>query len=256
MPIDPQFSYRHVNLPSGREIGYFKPLDAIDGVVHAVTTKRGPLFPPEASLGEPLYRELAAEMGCGDVAWCEQVHGGRVLRVTTGGCAGEADGLITSREDLLLLCRSADCPLILAAARDGSVVGVAHASWRGTVAGVARVLVEAMLAEFGCDPADVIACICPSAGPEKYEVGPEVRQAAIETLGPNVRWHFTRSGTDDRTYLFDLWSANTSQLMAAGVPLLNIYASQVCTITHHQHYPSYRVEGQAAERFVAAIARS
>lgn len=248
-------SYRYFTLPSGREVGAFAPLEMLDGVVHAVTTKRGPVFPADAEAGQRMYQDLAAEMNCAEVAWCHQVHGGRVLTVGAGGCAGEADGLVTDRPDLLLLARSADCPLVLLAAGDGSAVGIAHASWRGTVAGVSRTLIETLAEQFGCEPREMLACIAPSAGPERYVVGPEVRDAAVGALGSEAAYHFSHADSQSGRYLFDLWSANASQLMAAGVDFMNVYVSQVCTITHHERYPSYRVEGQAAGRFVAAIAR-
>ncbi len=248
-------SYRYFTLPSGREVGVFTPLEMLDGVAHAVTTKRGPVFPVDAAAGESLYCDLAFEMNCTEVAWCHQVHGGRVLAVDDGGCAGEADGLATDCPDLLLLARSADCPLVLLAAGDGSAVGLAHASWRSTVAGVSRTLVETLAERFGCDRREMVACIAPSAGPERYVVGSEVRAAAIEALGAEAGYHFSHADRQPGRYLFDLWSANASQLMAAGVDFMNVYVSQVCTITHPERYPSYRVEGQAAGRFVAAIAR-
>lgn len=251
--IEASSSYQHATVPGGREVGRFRPLCG-DGVVHAVTTKNGPVFPVDVAAGEAMYRELANELGCDDVAWCSQVHGGRVLAVDAGGSAGEADGLVSDRAGLLLLARSADCPLILAAARDGSAVGLAHASWRGTVAGIAGTLIETMAGQFGCDPGGITACIAPSAGPEKYVVGAEVRQAAIDALGSEARWHFLDAGEAGK-YFYDLWAANISQLQAAGVDFTNVYAANVCTITHNDRYPSYRAEGETAGRFVAAIAR-
>ena len=149
---------------------------------------------------------------------------------------------------------SADCPLILAADPSGPAVGMAHASWRGTVKGIAARLIEAMGAEFGTDPAGAVACIGPAAGPCCYEVGPEVRRAADRALGP-MAGRFFREGGGGR-YLFDLWAANRDQLLRAGLADCNVHTAGICTICRNDLFPSYRVEGDAAGRFVAVIGRS
>ncbi|MCK5114522.1 MAG: peptidoglycan editing factor PgeF [Phycisphaerae bacterium] len=252
MPSDESTSYSYSNLSSNREVGRFTPLEKIPGLAHAVTTKNGPLFPADANAATELYVQLAAEIGCDDVAWTQQMHGNCVKVASCPGDQAQADGLVTDTPNLALLCRSADCPLILTADTQGSAVGIAHASWKGTVAKISERLIEAMIENFGCDPGDIVACVCPSAGPDKYEVGQDVYDAAIEKLGAAAKWFFVR---DDGKYKFDLWAANTNQLQSAGLDFMNIYTARVCTITNCDRYPSYRAEGAAAKRFAAIIGR-
>ena len=72
---------------------------------------------------------------------------------------------------LLLSVQVADCvPLLIADARNRSAAAI-HAGWRGTCAGIAGAATEAMVKEFGSDPAHLIAAIGPSIGPCCYEVG-------------------------------------------------------------------------------------
>lgn len=250
MWIEPSNQYALTALPSGRTIGQFRPLTRMESLAHCVTTKRGELFSAVAAEGAEAFQRLASDINMRGVAWAQQVHDNTVLAVDSPGCAGQADGLVTATPGLLVLGRSADCPLILAADPVKKVAGFAHASWRSTIKKITVRMIE-VFCELGSDPADIVACICPSAGPEKFEVGPEVYQQAVAELGPTAR-NFFLAGKGDRKF-FDLWAANDSQLQLAGVDFMNVYAARICTISNVDVYPSYRVEGQAAKRFAAAI---
>lgn len=245
----------------GWTVGRFAGLHAVDGVVHAVTTRRGPPFPATVDAPEmgALTGELAGNLNLQGAAWASQVHGDQVLSVNTAGLAGQADGLVTSTPGIGVLGRSADCPLVLLAGHTGDgdsatgsyhVVGMAHASWRSTLKGITSHVVALMQRTWRVAPARITAAICPSAGPCCYEVGEEVREAAIATLGSTARRFFQLR--QDKLY-FDLWAANAGQLLACGVLSARIHHSGVCTICRNDLFPSYRREGEAAARFAAII---
>jgi YfiH family protein len=241
-------------LPGGWEVGLFGALEALPGVVHAVTTRRGLDAAVARSDPASAARRLAECLGLDGVAFSRQVHAAGVRRVRSAGPAGEADGLVTDTPRLGVMGLSADCPLILAADSAGTAVAVAHASWRGTLQSIAARLIETLTGELGAVPAELIACISPAAGPCCYEVGPEVRRAAVQALGPDAR-RFFRPGRADRL-LFDLWSANRHQLLGAGLAACNVHTAGICTICRNDLFPSYRVEGDAAGRFAAVIGRT
>ena len=251
-------TFRLESLPTGRQIGRFSPLSKMSGLVHAVTTKHGPTFPVDAAAGEEAYETLGCELGLAHVAWCHQVHGGEVRAVDQGGCAGEGDALITNTAGVGLLARSADCPLILVADPAGTAVGLAHASWRSSLQKISMKLVETMTRMYGVNPADLVACIAPSAGPDRYEVGKDVYDAAIDSLGPAAKNFFVTLKGDpgEPKWLLDLWAMNASQLMQSGVDFMGIYTARACTIERNDLFPSYRAEGKAAQRFAAIIGRS
>ena len=159
---------------------------------------------------------------------------------------------VTARADAMLIVN--DRPdIALAASADGSAVGMAHASWRGTVGGIARHLVEALTRELGVGAGDVIACIGPGAGPCGYEGGPDVRAQALGALGAEAEDCFRPRAPGK--WLFDLWSANRRQLVGAGVRAQNVHVAGLCTICRSDLFPSYRVEGAAAGRFAGVIGR-
>jgi len=116
--------------------------------------------------------------------WLEQVHGTRVI-----GCPSEApavppraDAAVSRESGVVLAVMTADCLPVLLAARDGTVVGVAHAGWRGLAAGV----IEATLAAMRVEPTEAIAWLGPAIGPAHYEVGSEVREAFTGSPGADA----------------------------------------------------------------------
>lgn len=224
-------------------------------LVHVITTDAGPdlgASPPDAPDHADLMDALAAAAGFDGLAWVRQMHGGVVLQATGHGYVGEADALWTDRPGLGVLGRSADCPIVLVNGPSwygGRLSGMAHASWRSTVAGVTAALLEAMTGA-GLAPGAATALIAPSAGPCCYEVGPEIRDAALAALGPDAADWFDRRG--DRLY-FDLWRANRDVLLAAGILPGNLHLAGICTICG-TGFPSHRRDAAQAGRFGAAVA--
>jgi YfiH family protein len=250
-------------LSNGWQVGRFAALEAL-GIAHLVTTRQGPDVQQIRHDPAAAGRQIARVLGLEDVAFLEQVHGGDVIVCEKGGCAGFADGLVTATKGLALLGKSGDCPIILMADRRGHAIGFAHASWRATVAGITPAVVRRMVA-LGCDPSDLVACICPSAGPCCYEVGEEVRTAALSGIGPHAmsffrlaKRHRPARGTPDTAVCYaphhlDLWRANACALARAGLPAKSIHVAGICTICCNDFFPSYRREGDAAGRFATVI---
>ena len=234
--------------PGGWRVGLFDVLAGLDSVAHAVTTRLGPEVPPQVTAADPAAGQIARALGLTGLAYARQVHGDRVLPVRDGDLAGDADALVTNEASLGLMGRSADCPIILLADPVSGAVGMAHASWRGTVARIAMKLVAAMAGHYRVDLSRMVGCICPSAGPCCYEVGPDVvaqaRGSGAELFLP----------VQDGKTCFDLWSANAHQLVRAGLSAPNVHVAGICTICRNDLFPSYRVEGAAAGRFAAVIA--
>lgn len=192
---------------------------------------------------------MAEVLDLREAAFLEQVHGCQVLVCDTAGQVGQADGLCTSTPGLGLMGKSADCPIVLVAHKQRRAVGFAHTSWRATVAGIVPCLLGKMI-DLGCCPEDLVACICPSAGPECYEVGPEVRQAALEGIGPHAEAFFSLGSIKAN---FDLWAANVDALRRKGLRPEDIHVAGVCTLCRNDLFPSHRREGPGAGRFLAVI---
>ncbi len=120
----------------------------------------------------------------GTWTWLRQVHGARVVVVDEPGAhaGAEADAAVTAVPGAVLAVHTADCvPVALVA--DG-VVGVAHAGWRGLVAGVLEATVAAM-GGLGAGP--VTAVVGPHARARCYEFGAGDLDVVAARLGDRVR---------------------------------------------------------------------
>jgi hypothetical protein len=244
----------------------FAPLADQPGLTHVVTGGNANLATHLGAGCEHAVdhrRRICAVLGLdfARLTSTRQVHGAEVFGVdaeAAGTGCGERDGsepaadaLMTDVPGVALLALSADCPLVLVYDPARAAVGVAHASWKGTVGGIAARLVSAMCDRLGCDPKAMVAAVAPSAGPCCYEVGAEVVDDATASL-PDAPRHF-KDGSKGRPH-FDLWSANSAQLTQAGLARDRITIANVCTICDRRFF-SYRREGPDTGRFalIAAI---
>jgi purine-nucleoside/S-methyl-5'-thioadenosine phosphorylase / adenosine deaminase len=235
--------------------GVFPALQSIPRLVHLLTTEDGPDLRPDPSGQQhaDAMATLAAEMGLSGVAWARQVHGDQVKSVTTGGFQGDADALICGTPGVGVAVRGADCPLILIAGRDAQnkpLWAAVHASWRCTVAGLTTKTLAIMHRDHAARLETMTAAICPSAGPCCYEVGREVQVEAQGRLGSAAAKFFIER---DRRLLFDMWAANRTQLIEAGLNAPDIWVAGCCTICGDALFPGYRKDGSAAGRYAAVL---
>ncbi|MCC7126949.1 MAG: peptidoglycan editing factor PgeF [Acidobacteria bacterium] len=188
-----------------------------------------------------------------------QVHGRQVRVVRDGDASAmdaaalpDGDALVSNMPGLALAVVVADCvPVLVVDPRLGAAAAI-HAGWRGTAAGITTAAIDTMAREWGTRATDLVAAIGPSIGPADYEVGESLMDAFRDAghAASIDRW-FTRRA-DGRVHL-DLWVANRDQLEAAGVPPANIVIAAVSTAAHPGWLESYRRDGAAAGRLVAAV---
>jgi YfiH family protein len=136
--------------------------------------------------------------------------------------------LITDRPGIGLFTTHADCFPIILWDPIHRAVGLAHAGWRGTKAGVAVAALQAMEQQFGTKPRSVRAGIGPGICGRCYQVGPEV--------AGNFDSAFVTRGDGDRS-LLDLAASNVAQLKEAGVRAVHDIA--MCTKESYL-FPSHR----------------
>jgi len=104
-------------------------------------------------------------------ATVRQVHGSVVVKASGPGDAGSADAIWTTEPGLPVAVFTADCFAVVMTTPEA--VGVAHAGWRGVLAGVVAELRSAMVRN---GHAPTRAGIGPGIGPCCFEVGAEVRR--------------------------------------------------------------------------------
>jgi len=177
--------------------------------------------------------------------WLHQVHGTRVhdfSKCTSLESNIIADAAVTRREGVVLAIQVADCLPVLFAAEDGSVIGAAHAGWRGLVAGV----LENTVATMQCAPQFLHAWLGPCIGPTYFEVGSEVRAAFLEAGDDGAGFCFNAQGR---------WHCNLLTLARGRLQKLglkHVSGGHWCTATDPEKFFSHRRD-QCTGRMVALI---
>ncbi len=175
-----------------------------------------------------------------------QVHGCNVVRVGSedrGRLIPATDALVTNTSEVTLLMRFADCAPVLFFDPVHRAVGLAHAGWRGIVAGVIPETVRAMVVAFETCAADLWVGIGPTIGRRHYAVGTEVLEAIADSVPPQTTYAESRGGQ----WFLDLPAAITAQLHAAGV--MTVVPSQLDTAGRTDEWYSHRAEHGRTGRF-------
>lgn len=165
--------------------------------------------------------------------WLRQVHGIDVVRVEGPGQGAEptADASVTSTPGTVLAILTADCLPVVFAANDGSEIAAAHAGWPGLSAG----MLEATVAAMRTAPDRLIAWIGPAAGPDRYEIGAEVRDRFLaRDASLDSAFVPTRPGH----WRVDLFAIARMRLARAGVS--RVSGGGVCTLSDPQRFFSHR----------------
>jgi polyphenol oxidase len=172
-----------------------------------------------------------------EARWLHQVHGARVVDAASAA-SEKADAAIARARGIVCVVKIADCMPVLFADEAGTVVGAAHAGWRGLAAGVLEATIDAM----GGAPERLYAWMGPAIGPRVYEVGEDVRAAIAE---PAAAFQPTRPGH----WLLDLYAVARARLEARGVR--RISGGGYCTYSERRFF-SYRRD-RDQRRMAAAI---
>jgi len=202
--------------------------------VKAIVTTR--LF-GDIATGAPGRARLRAQLPA-EPKWLHQVHGNEVIDADDASGQPQADAAVARRAGTVCAVMIADCMPVILADASGSVVGVAHAGWRGLSSGVIEATVRAM------GSGTLIAWLGPAIGPRVYEVGDEVCAAFL----PEEQSAFvaTRPGH----WLLDLYAAARRRLESSGVK--RVYGGSFCTYSEPERFFSYRRE-RATGRMAALV---
>ena len=166
--------------------------------------------------------------------WLKQVHSTAVANAGLSACLPQADACITTHPGAVCVVMTADCLPVLLCNEQGSVVGAAHAGWRGLCDGVIEQTVRAM----SVPPRSLMAWLGPAIGPQAFEVGEEVRTAFVAQQ-PEAAAAFTPG--DSGKWFADIYQLARQRLHALGIT--RIYGGDLCTYTDPERFFSYRRDG-------------
>lgn len=167
--------------------------------------------------------------------WLKQVHGTAVVEADRPRSSPpEADASISHTPNRVCVVLTADCLPVLLCDEAGSVVGVAHAGWRGLHAGV----IEATAARMNVPGERLLAYLGPAIGPRAFEVGGEVRDAFI-SVDAAAAAAFAPGAPGK--WLADIYLLARQRLARLGVT--RVFGGEDCSFSDSTRFFSYRRDG-------------
>lgn len=187
--------------------------------------------------------QFAQDHNLSNVVVLQQVHGVDSLIVSENTLqkkitVREQDGdfLITNQPSIGLGVLTADCLPVVAYDKAHHAVGIAHAGWKGSVAGILPKMIQAMSENYGTVPSEVALWFGPAARPCCYEVQHDF-VAATSDLSFQDQFLIQKNNK----FFFDGTVCNTKLLIPIGVVPASIDTSyNVCTICTPGYYSHRR----------------
>jgi YfiH family protein len=115
-----------------------------------------------------------------------------------------------------------------------TVVGIAHAGWRGLAAGV----IEATVAAMGEPGSALMAWLGPAIGPQAFEVGGEVRELFLAGDAAAADAFVPAAGGK---WLCDIYRVARLRLQSLGIR--RVAGADFCTVNDAQRWFSHRRDG-------------
>lgn len=170
----------------------------------------------------------------------QQIHSTEVKWVETPGEYSGIDGIITSKTNLILSLKVADCVPVYFFEPQKNITGLVHSGWRGTVDGIISNSIELMQKK-GADKRLILVYMGPAIGNCCYKVDAEVADSFNNEAKLEV---------DNGKWKVDLHKQILLQIIELGIPTTNIQASEICTYESDKCH-SYRRDGFDAGRMYA-----
>ena len=193
------------------------------------------------------YRRIGEVLGTDPehMVASRQTHTTNIHAVTEKDCGNgigrassyeDIDGLVTDVPGIALVTYYADCVPLYFVDPVHRAIGLAHSGWRGTVAGMAACMVLYMQEHFHSRPEELVTAIGPSICADCYEIGEDVAEQFWGHFPEKV----LQKGKAPGKYQLDLWQANRSILLNAGVLPEHIAVTDVCTCHNPEYLFSHR----------------
>ena len=169
-------------------------------------------------LGLPQIVPIVEKLRLNNLVFLQQVHGGQGMIITNSTgiihpFSIDGDFLITQQSGIGIGVITGDCLPVICYDKRFGVVGVAHAGWRGAVAGIVPAMLENMHENFGTLSEDLMIFFGPSAKSCCYEVGKDFKNHF--DAYPEIDDTVLRRNGD--SWFFDLPLFVQRQLAACGI---------------------------------------
>ena len=168
-------------------IEYFESslLSECEFLTHAFCTRRGGVSEDEYDSLNISFREgdfesrvlqnwhrlaMAFAIPVDQFLTLNQVHGNDIFIIKPFGdyySSSEAldyDAIVTSRTNLAVCIKTADCVPVFIVDRIKKIIAVVHAGWKGTALEISAKVVRLLQEKYGSSPLDILTAIGPSIG--------------------------------------------------------------------------------------------
>ena len=159
----------------------------------------------------------------------------------------DTDGFITNKKNLILSTTNADCILMLFFDPITKTIANIHSGWKGTLQRISIKTIKKMKKEFGCNPQNIICCICPSIRKCHFEVDKDVKDMFEEEFSDiqiSKDIDIIEKQKDKEKWNIDTVLINRIILKKNGLKDENIIDSGICSVCNSDLIHSYRVEKQ------------
>ena len=155
----------------------------------------------------------------------------------------ETDALITDKPNLVLSTTNADCILLFLFDPVKKVIANVHSGWKGTLQRISVKAVKKMQQEYGCNPIDIICCMCPSIRKCHFEVDEDVYKMFNDEIKDLKELDDIITKTGDKWHI-DTILINRIILNQMGLLKENIIDSGICSVCNKDIIHSFRAEGE------------
>jgi polyphenol oxidase len=178
-----------------------------------------------------------------DPIWINQIHSSICVDASSIKSKVEADASFTINPEVVCAILTADCLPVFVSKKDGSMVGIAHAGWKGLISGVIENLIES----FDINGDDLVVHLGPAISRNYFEVGKEIKDLY---LSKNINFGRSFSSYRDKYYL-DLYDAAKVILESFNITLIS--GGDRCTFRESEEFFSYRRDGINSGRMAHLI---
>lgn len=157
----------------------------------------------------------------------------------------ETDGLITKNKNIALATTNADCILLMFFDPIKKVIANVHSGWKGTLQRISAETVNKMKNEYGCNPEDIICCICPSIRKCHFKVHADVKEPYYNEFKDlkEINDLIVPVPNEDR-WAIDTVEINKIILKQVGLKEENIIDCDICSVCNSDPIHSFRAEGK------------
>ena len=175
--------------------------------------------------------------------WINQIHSSNCVDAALTNEIIDADASYTSKVGIVCGIMTADCLPVFVSKKNGTMVGLAHAGWRGLISGV----IENLIHSFNSDGDNLIVHLGPAISKNYFEVGEEVMRLY---LSKNINFERSFTIKNNKNYL-DLYDA--AKVILEGLKINSISGGDRCTFHESGNFFSYRRDGINSGRMAHLI---